>query len=99
MRASTSSSPWQSTASIAVPQPSPGFTEGEACGATDEHCITCGDEGIAMTVIALDGANAICADAGAARHEVAVDLVGRVARGDGVLVHAGVAIRHLGAAG
>ena len=35
---------------------------------------------------------ALCSDAENARHEIAVDLVEPVAAGDGILVHAGVAI-------
>jgi hydrogenase maturation factor len=70
---------------------------GAACRTGDEHCITCGDEGITMQVIELCDGAAICADHQGARHEVAVDLVGPVVAGDGLLVHAGVAIRHLGA--
>jgi hydrogenase maturation factor len=65
----------------------------QSCPTGEEHCITCGDEGIAVRVLALreDGI-AVCADAGEARHEVATDLVGPVAVGDELLVHAGVAI-------
>ena len=72
---------------------------GEECatGGADEHCITCGDEGIAMRVIELRDGAAVCADESRARHHVAVDLVEPVAIGDQLLVHAGVAIRHLGA--
>jgi hydrogenase expression/formation protein HypC len=62
-----------------------------------DRCITCGDEGILMRVIELRDGNAVCADELRARHRVAVDLVGPVAVGDELLVHAGVAIRHLGA--
>jgi hydrogenase maturation factor len=62
-------------------------------GADPQHCITCSDEGIAMHVIELDGmGTAWCADGSGAKHEVAVDLVGPLAPGDVVLVHAGVAI-------
>ncbi len=63
-----------------------------------EHCITCGDEGIAMRVLEPSDETAVCRDARGDAHQVAVDLVGPVARGDELLVHAGVAIRHLGAA-
>jgi hydrogenase maturation factor len=56
-------------------------------------CITCGDEGIPMRVVSVSGEGAVCVDEGGSRHEgVAVDLVGPVAPGDRVLVHAGVAI-------
>ena len=64
---------------------------------TDERCITCGDEGILMQVIELRDGVAVCADEDRARHRVAVDLVEPVAIGDELLVHAGVAIGHLGA--
>jgi hydrogenase maturation factor len=70
---------------------------GENCRTTAEHCVTCADEGIVMRVIELRDGNAVCADQVRARHRVAVDLVEPVAVGDQVLVHAGVAIRHLGA--
>ena len=48
-----------------------------------------------MRVIELHGASAVCADEHRERHEVAVDFVEPVAIGDQLLVHAGVAIRHL----
>jgi hydrogenase maturation factor len=59
-------------------------------GACDEgHCVTCSDEGIELRVIDVraDG-TALCED----DVEVMTDLVGEVAPGDGLLVHAGVAI-------
>jgi hydrogenase maturation factor len=57
------------------------------------HCITCGDEGIAMRIVGLAGEGATCVDDEAAvHHDVAVELVGAVAVGDRILVHAGVAI-------
>ena len=61
-----------------------------------EHCVTCSDEGIVMRVIELRDGNAVCADELRQRHRIAVDLIEPVAVGDEVLVHAGVAIRHLG---
>jgi hypothetical protein len=65
---------------------------GQQCQAADGHCITCGDEGITMRVIATDGAIATCRDDESQIHEVAIDLVEPVGVGDCVLVHAGVAI-------
>ena len=63
-----------------------------ACG-DDGHCITCSDEGIPMQVVeAPTAALALCAGADGARSEVMTDLVGEVAPGDRVLVHAGVAL-------
>jgi hydrogenase maturation factor len=69
---------------------------GDQCRTTEWHCITCGDEGIVMQVIELRDGSAVCADQQRARHRVAIDLVDSVAVGDELLVHAGVAIRHLG---
>jgi hydrogenase maturation factor len=67
-----------------------------ACAVAEQHCITCGDEGTEMRVLECDRSTATCADPQGARHSVAVDLVEPVAVGDRLLVHAGVAIRHLG---
>ncbi len=71
---------------------------GAECAADDPHCITCGDEGIAMRVLGLERSTARCADPESAVHSVAVELVEPVEVGDRLLVHAGVAIRHLGSA-
>jgi hydrogenase expression/formation protein HypC len=62
----------------------------------DDHCVTCSDEGVEMRVLqtALDGL-ALCADDAGDRAEVMTDLVGSVAPGDSMLVHAGVAIARL----
>jgi hydrogenase maturation factor len=67
-----------------------------ACGAQDGHCITCSDEGVAMRVVRVGPGEAMCAGEGSELHAVAVELVGPVSPGDHVLVHAGVAIHHLG---
>ncbi len=56
------------------------------------HCITCGDEAIAMRVLEVHAAVALCVDAGGERHEVAIDLIEPVTLDQQVLVHAGVAI-------
>jgi hydrogenase maturation factor len=61
-----------------------------------QHCVTCADEGTVMRVIELRDGNAVCADELRRRHRVAVELIDPVAVGDEVLVHAGVAIKHLG---
>ena len=60
----------------------------------DGHCITCGDDGVAMRVLRLDDARALalCADPEGARHTVETELVAPVAPGDELLVHAGVAL-------
>jgi hydrogenase maturation factor len=70
----------------------------DACGIGEVHCITCGDEAVAMRVITAGPETAICRDEAAILHDVAVELVGPVSAGDELLVHAGVAIRYLGVA-
>jgi hydrogenase assembly chaperone HypC/HupF len=63
----------------------------------DEHCITCGDDGVPMTVVRLDRSRglALCEDADGARQTVETALVEPLAVGRVVLVHAGVAIAAL----
>jgi hydrogenase maturation factor len=65
----------------------------------DEHCITCGDQGLPLRIVALDGAGLArcCDDAAPSEPDTTVDvqLVGDVAPGDLVLVHAGVALARL----
>jgi hydrogenase maturation factor len=56
------------------------------------HCITCGDEAVAMQVLESRDATAVCVDAHGTRHEVAVELIEPVVPDQRVLVHAGVAI-------
>lgn len=62
------------------------------------RCITCSDEGLPMRILALADASgqAVCLDEDGAEQSVAVDLVEPVAIGDDILVHAGVAIAHMG---
>jgi hydrogenase maturation factor len=59
-----------------------------------EHCITCGDVATEMTVVAVDEERvlALCAGEDGCRSSVEVALVGPVAAGDVLLVHAGTAI-------
>jgi hydrogenase maturation factor len=66
--------------------------------AAPERCITCSDEGLPMRVLALgDGSGqAVCLDEDGAEQSVAIDLVEPLAVGDDILVHAGVAIAHMG---
>ena len=60
-------------------------------------CVTCGDVAVPMRVVRVGAdASAVCADASGAAEEVACDLVWPVRPGDGVLVHARVAIARLG---
>ena len=61
------------------------------------HCVTCADEGVAMRVVAVDEARglALCAAEGGERSAVEIALVGAVAPGDALLVHAGTALVRL----
>jgi hydrogenase maturation factor len=63
-----------------------------ACG--PHHCITCGDDGDPMTVVAVDRSRsvALCRGADGTRATVETALVEPVAPGDRLLVHAGTAI-------
>jgi hydrogenase maturation factor len=57
------------------------------------HCITCSDEGVEMRVLeTTERGVARCATEDGATSEVMCDLVGDVAPGDALLVHAGVAL-------
>ncbi len=67
----------------------------DAGGCRDDVCITCGDIAIALTVISVDGFTARCRDHDDRVETVAIELVGQVAPGDRVLVHAGVALVNL----
>ena len=60
------------------------------------HCITCGDDGDPMTVLALDSARglALCAAEDGKRMSVETALLDPVEVGDVLLVHAGTAIAH-----
>jgi hydrogenase maturation factor len=66
-----------------------------ACGS--DHCITCNDDGVPMTVLRLDTGSGLaeCADAGGGRSAVETALLEPLRQGDRVLVHAGVAIASL----
>jgi len=70
---------------------------GESCGS--EHCITCGDDGLPMTVVRVDPGRglALCADGDGTRSTVEIALVAPVAPGDVLLVHAGTALARLAA--
>ena len=55
----------------------------------DDHCVTCSDEAVPLRVVEVrDDGTALC-DGDV---EVMTDLVGAVAPGDELLVHAGTAI-------
>ena len=65
--------------------------------AGDEHCITCGDEGIAMRVISVDDqlGLAVCQAEDGSESAVEIALIEQAAPGDRVLVHAGTALVRL----
>jgi hydrogenase assembly chaperone HypC/HupF len=71
--------------------------DGFALACHDEHCITCGDEGVPMRVLRIDRTRglALCAASDGVRGTVEIALVEPVAPGDRVLVHAGVALVRL----
>ncbi len=60
----------------------------------DEHCITCGDVAVEMTVLRVDDERglALC-EVDGGKETVETGLVGPVAPGDGLLVHAGTALQ------
>ena len=64
------------------------------------HCITCADEGLAMRVVAVDEDRglALCAAPDGERSSIEIALVGPVAPGDALLVHAGTALTRLDSA-
>jgi hydrogenase maturation factor len=68
---------------------------GEHCHPTD-GCITCGDEAVALEVLAVDEerALALCTDAAGRHTTVETALVAPVRCGEALLVHAGTAIAH-----
>ncbi|HET6864929.1 MAG TPA: HypC/HybG/HupF family hydrogenase formation chaperone [Solirubrobacteraceae bacterium] len=68
---------------------------GEHCGS--DHCITCGDDGVPMTVVRVDAERelALCAHGDGKRETVETALVEPVAPGDTLLVHAGTALARL----
>jgi hydrogenase assembly chaperone HypC/HupF len=70
-----------------------------ACG-VGEGCITCGDVAIPLRVQRVDEERmlALCENEDGQTETVEIALVGEVAAGDELLVHAGTAIAHLGAA-
>jgi hydrogenase maturation factor len=65
-------------------------------GCDEQHCITCGDDGVPMRVLEVDDARglALCEDEGGAHSTVEIALVD-AAPGDTLLVHAGTALTRL----
>lgn len=74
------------------------MTGAPACSA-EPGCITCGDVAVALTVVEVVGADALCEDDHGRSERVATELVGEVATGERLLVHAGVALTRLGSTG
>lgn len=68
-----------------------------SCGS--DHCITCGDIAVEMTVLAVDEQRvlALCEDEDGRHETVEIALVPPVRPADRLLVHAGTAIAHRGA--
>jgi hydrogenase maturation factor len=66
------------------------------CGS--QHCITCGDIAVEMTVLRVDAARelALCEAKDGARATVEIALVAPVSPADRLLIHAGTAIAHQG---
>lgn len=63
---------------------------------SSDHCITCGDDGDPMSVVAIDQERglALCVGEDGRRASVETALVEPVGIGDVLLVHAGTAIAH-----
>ena len=64
----------------------------ELLGQQPESCSVCADDASLVEVVAAGPVDAVCVDGCGRETTVAVDLVGTVAPGDRLLVHAGVAI-------
>jgi hydrogenase maturation factor len=67
----------------------------DTCGS--HHCITCGDDGVAMQVVRIDEVRglALCSHDDGTRETVETALVEPVLPGDRLLVHAGTALVRL----
>lgn len=74
--------------------------EGISCSAKDGHCITCSDEAVPVQIVRLDAASGLAmvirVDEPEIQEEIDISLLERVAPGDMVLAHGGVAIGCLG---
>jgi len=82
-----------------VQPPAPEFDfeayESVACSLEEDGCLTCGDVAVPVTVQHAGELDAVCVDGYGHEGRVAIELVGPVAPGDRLLVHAGVAIEKL----
>jgi hydrogenase expression/formation protein HypC len=70
------------------------MSDAEFCRVED-GCVVCGDVAVPVTVLRMEGIDALCRDEAGNEAPVAVELVGAVSAGDRLLVHAGVAIEKL----
>jgi len=70
------------------------FSPVGACS-IDDGCITCGDVAVTLTVVEVGQYDALCRDTDGQQEYVATELVGELAPGDQVLVHAKVALEKL----
>ena len=72
------------------------MSDASAQACASEHCITCADDGVPMTVVAIDELRglALCVGDDGRRSSVETALVEPVALGQVLLVHAGTAIAH-----
>jgi hypothetical protein len=74
----------------------PGLLADPAAACDDEMCVTCTDEGRPAEVAALLGGGLVAVRTARGAETVDASLVGDVAPGDLLLVHAGAAIERLG---
>jgi len=83
-----------------APQPGGEYVgQADVCGIEEESCITCGDVALPLRVQSVDHDRmlALCIRDDGKSESVEIALVGDVAEGDELLVHAGTAIAHLDA--
>lgn len=75
----------------------PSGTDQPEPSAPDElgACITCGDVAVVLEVVSIRGADAVCRAPDGGTELVAVELVGPLAPGDRLLVHAKVALERV----
>jgi hydrogenase maturation factor len=62
-----------------------------SCDPYEDRCITCGDVGVEMRVVAIRDGLALC-EAGGEERDVEIALLDDVALGDRLLVHADVGL-------
>ncbi len=65
-----------------------------SCDSTPDHCITCGDVAVAMTVVTVDTGTglALCETDDGRRELIEIALIPDVRPADRLLAHAGTAI-------